>query len=132
MTLPALLSSMIADGRWATVGDCDERISLQVARRWDPHASGIHLHAEPCSLASDLQQGRDLFDLWNTVDVDAERCLVIADFGLGSDNPIVLDFTQDPAPVRTQRWPEDETSRPTWITIASTFEDFAIELGLAP
>jgi hypothetical protein len=129
--LPALLQVMIDDGRWSTPeGANDERISVVTARQWDPSAPGIHLLAEPVTLSSDLAAAPTLGDLWNTADVDPERCLVIADFGLGSDNPIVLDFADQPPSVRTLRWPVDRTGRSTWVTIAATFDEFVSELGL--
>lgn len=122
---------MIADGRWSTPeGAIDERISVETARRWDPHASGAHLMAAPVTLSSDLAAAPSLDDLWNTTDVDPERCLVIADFGIGSDNPIVLDFADRPASVRTLQWHVDGTGGSVWVTIARTFDEFVSELGL--
>lgn len=123
---------MMADGRWGTVGDdVDVRISAETARQWDPEARGVHLLAAPVTLASDLAAVPDLVELWNTADVDPERCVVIGDFGLGSDNPIILDLTVEPPAVRTQSWLDRPDGRPAWITIAPTFEDFVTELGIA-
>ncbi len=131
--LPASLHRMIQDASWGTVDQgCDERISPEVAQQWDPHASGIHLLARPTVLADDLRTVPELEELWNVTDIDPASCLIIGDFGLGSDNPIVLDFSDDPPSVRAQRWHDKEPSRvPMWITIAATFDEFVTQLGLA-
>jgi hypothetical protein len=122
---------MLADGRWGTVGEGeDDRISAETARRWDPHARGVHLLATPVALADDLAGSPRLAELWNTTGVDPRRCVVIGDFGVGSDNPIVLGFAVDPPAVRTLSWSDQPGGRPVWITIAPTFKDFVTELGL--
>lgn len=128
---PERLQQLLADGVWATAGaDVDQRIPADLARQWAPDSPGIHLAAVPSLLADDIVAVPELEELWNLTDVDPNKCVVIADFGLGSDNPIILDFDSKPAAVRTQQWQDGDATRPTWVTIAPTFDAFADMLGL--
>ena len=128
--LPSLLREMLANGAWATTGnEVDDRIPLRVARRWDSAASGIHL-TRPSLLVEDIRHVPELGELWNVTDVDPEECVVIGDFGIGSDNPIVLDFAYAPPTVRTQDFGRRGELGPVWITIATSFDDFVELLGL--
>ena len=129
--LPPLLQQLLAAGVWSTPGaDCDSRVPVDVARRWDPVSGGIHLIDRPHPLSLDVAAVPLLDELWNLVDVDPAQLLVIADFGLGSDNPIVLDLSISPAVGLTQQWTDPPPARPSWVTIAETFDDFAAALGL--
>ncbi|HXT10953.1 MAG TPA: hypothetical protein VN873_05260 [Candidatus Angelobacter sp.] len=56
--------------------------------------------------------------------------LVIGDFGLGSDSPIILDYAQDSTnpPVFRLRWGQNGHNE--WVPGARDFDEFAIMLGL--
>lgn len=59
-----------------------------------------------------------------------EQALVIGDFGLGSDAPIILDYSRsmsDP-PVLRLRW--HAGGQTEWVDGASRFDQFAAMLGL--
>lgn len=101
-----------------------------MADAWDPGAYGIQLVTSLRTVASFVAEVPELTDLWNVQDIDPERCLVIADFGIGSDNPIVLDYAVDPPPVRTQRFEGWPRTTVTWFTIADSFDEFVELLGL--
>jgi len=63
---------------------------------------------------------------------DPERALLIGDFGLGSDSPIILDYARNPSrpPVLRLRWgPQGQGNE--WVQGACDFEEFAEVLGLA-
>ena len=125
--LPIVLQRMIEDGSWATGGAaCDDRIPISVARQWDPAAIGIHLQIPCLSIADEVSRNPVLAEIWNLSDIDPEQCFAIGDFGMGSDNPIVIDLSEDSAPIRTQQW-EPEAK---WITIASSFNEFCALLGM--
>ncbi len=71
--------------------------------------------------------------------IDPERALIIADFGIGSDTPILLDYRRGVEPqVITIRWSfvEDEEGRRRpdnrWMVLAESFDEFADALGLGP
>lgn len=125
-----LFREMLESGAWATSGnEVDDRIPLGVARRWDSAAIGIHL-TDPSLLVDDIRRVPELGELWNVTDVDPAECVVIGDFGIGTDNPIVLDFAHDPPMVRTMDFGRQGESGPVWITIATSFDDFVELLGL--
>ena len=88
----------------------------------------------------------DFWERFGALDqIDPERALILGDFGLGSDSPIILDYSRDPIrpPVLRLRWGTKSKSigwlRLRWkITIKSTewvqgardFDEFAEMLGL--
>lgn len=125
--LPDLLIELLETGLWQTPGsDVDPRVDAEIARAWDPGSSGIHLH-EPVAFSLDVDASGFYKELGVLDGVDSEMLIVIADFGLGADNPIVLDTFLSPAPVRTLEF-RDEGAR--WKTIAPDFNAFASMIGL--
>lgn len=63
--------------------------------------------------------------------IDPERALVIADFGLGADSVVVLDFARDAVnpPVLRLRWGPRGVGN-AWVQGARDFDEFATILGL--
>jgi hypothetical protein len=62
--------------------------------------------------------------------ISPELSIVIADFGLGSDSPILLDYRQDrsnPTVIRLQ-WRKPQPN--VWMRCANGFDEFADILGL--
>jgi hypothetical protein len=77
--------------------------------------------------------------------IDFAKAVIIGDFGPGSDAPIVLDFSDEPAQVKALQitahpnpragrppWPEGANFRLEghWVTLASSIEEFVDTLGL--
>ena len=131
--LPERLVSMVADGVWDTPGYVDDRVDRSIVEPWDPVADGIHLTSSFETVSELLASLPELPTIWPTDGVDPDRLVVIADFGLGTDNPVVLDFSVDPPAVLTIDFDESSTtpSRPRWKTIASSFDGFVDALGLS-
>lgn len=63
--------------------------------------------------------------------IDPERAVIIGDFGLGSDLPIILDYASNPSnsPVLRLHW-GPRGDRNEWVQGACNFDDFAEMLGL--
>jgi hypothetical protein len=64
--------------------------------------------------------------------IEPERALIIGDFGMGSDAPIILDYRNadsDP-PVLRLRWSEGRDNN-AWVRCAASFDEFADMLGLS-
>jgi hypothetical protein len=63
-------------------------------------------------------------------EIAPEKALIIADFGLGSDAPIVLNYSvySNNPPVFRLRWGPDGLT--TWVQAADGFGEFAEMLGL--
>ena len=74
----------------------------------------------------------DFRDRFGALDqIDPERALLIGDFGLGSDSPVILDFARNATnpPVVRLRWrPRAEGNE--WVQGARDFDEFAVMLGL--
>ena len=58
-----------------------------------------------------------------------EKALILGDFGLGSDAPIILNYAADPEdpPVFRLRWRDGR--RTDWVQGACNFDEFASMLG---
>ena len=63
--------------------------------------------------------------------IDFDLALVIGDFGLGSDAPILLDYRENAASpqVIRLRWPGDGSPN-QWIVMAPNFLSFVEAIGL--
>jgi hypothetical protein len=76
--------------------------------------------------------------------IDFAKAVIIGDFGPGSDAPIVLDFSNEPAQVKALQitaypnpragrapWPEGANFclEGHWVTLASSLEEFVETLG---
>jgi len=64
-------------------------------------------------------------------EISPELTIIIADFGLGSDTVVALDYRadrDDPAVIRPL-W-RKRGQRNTWVRCAETFDEFADMLGL--
>jgi hypothetical protein len=77
--------------------------------------------------------------------IDFAKAVIIGDFGPGSDAPIVVDFSTDPAQVKALHitfYPNPGAGRAAgaegasfrleghWVTLASSLEEFARALSL--
>jgi len=75
----------------------------------------------------------DFWERFGALDqIVPERALIIGDFGIGSDSPIILDFGRDASnpPVLRLKW----TSRGEgneWVRGARDFDEFAEMIGLS-
>jgi hypothetical protein len=103
-------------------------------RLFAPDETLICLHSPPFrSIAQYRDAGRtgDFWEVFGSLDqIDPVRALVIGDFGMGSDSPIILDYAQSPtAPsVRRLRWLKDQST--VWEVGAADFVTFAKQTGL--
>lgn len=74
-------------------------------------------------------------ELWHEIgalnQIDVNKCLVIGDFGLGSDTPIILDYSENYEHPTVKRlvWKSDVTKN-YWEVIAKDMEEFVKILEL--
>ena len=82
------------------------------------------------------------WDFWMPGQIDLDKAIEIADFGDGSEQPIILDYQVDPSEpnVRRLEWNRLRSEGPggptltwanQWVEAAPSFDDFARLLGLA-
>lgn len=135
---PELLLQMIDAGRWPADEAAERRQNLKPAAQGDvvralaPEEDQVYLLAPPLRSVSYWIEPDGTFwqDFGALLEIDPDRSLLIGDFGLGSDAPIILDLRERPEnpQVLRLRWgPGKETH---WVSMAASFEDFVRELGL--
>jgi hypothetical protein len=143
LPLPKLLAELIATGVWPS--------DRKLINRQEPHPLVApdrvqRFAAEECkiilmpppfhTIAQEVRSwgaGRSHI-FWEPFgalhQIDAEIALVIGDFGMGSDSPIILNYAlhlTDP-PVFRLRWGPDQKN--DWVEGARTFAEFASILGI--
>ncbi len=104
-------------------------------RRFAEEQSLICLEPPPFATIAQERAAGGAGDFWErfggAATDGARKALVIADFGLGSDSPVVLDFGGNASnpPVLRLRWgPYGHGNE--WVQGAVDFDDFAAMLGL--
>lgn len=138
LALPPLLNELIAAGRWprtpaeALRQNLAPLVAVARIQALAPEESDLHLEAPPfMTVRAVLADG----SFWNerTADlghIDVDRTIIIGDFGLGSDAPIVLDYRLDAVNPRVLwlLWPSEAQNR--WVVMAPDFATFVSALGL--
>jgi hypothetical protein len=105
------------------------------ARRFAAEESQICLQPFPFPTIAQERAAGGAGDFWERFgaldQIVPEKALIIGDFGLGSDSPIILDFSRDLSnpPVLRLFWGPD--GRTGWVQGARDFEELAEMLGLA-
>ncbi|WAS96886.1 hypothetical protein [Nannocystis punicea] len=138
LPLPPLLVLLIDQGRWPRTR---EEALGQHRRPWveltrihalAPEEDGLYL-ARPPFVTVRAEMARNPFwgdPLSDPGGIDPDLALVLGDFGLGSDAPILLDYRLDLAQPQVLRllWSRSEGNR--WVVAAPDFAGFAAALGL--
>jgi hypothetical protein len=140
-SLPTGLMRLLDSGVWPTAGgplmtaqQLNPTIPADRVRRFAIEESFVCLQPPPFpTIAQERAAGGagDFWELFGALDqIVPERALIIGDFGIGSDAPIILDFSRNSSnpPVFRLRWGEDR--RTEWVQGARDFDEFAEMLGL--
>lgn len=142
LKLPALLKALLAAGHWPRTREEANRQNLQPlipaerVRLFAAEENEIHLSAPPFHTVADEDNGgsKRFWQEYGALEqIAPERSLIIGDFGLGSDSPIILDYREGSnPPVLRLRWLELEPGqvRTDWVKGAMSFDEFAEMLGL--
>lgn len=109
----------------------DPIIDQEVVKRFAPDERRIVLLPPPFStVADDAGGNRDFWRDFGALDQLApDQAVLIADFELGSDSAVVVDFRTVPARVLRLRWGTDGNR---WVEVAASVDEFLLLLGLAP
>lgn len=140
--LPELLARLIDSGVWPsnqgptmTAQHLNPRFSSEQVRRFAEDETLICLQPPPFPTVAMERAAGGAADFWERFgaldQITPEKALIIGDFGLGSDSPIILDYSRNPIapPVLRLRWGEGSVTR--WVEGAESFDVFARMLGLA-
>ena len=111
-------------------------VSAERVRAFAPEEDRIYLRpiAEMRTVATEAESNRFWSEHGALSEIDATHSLIIGDFGLGSDAPIIAAFTsrtQQPSVWRLS-WSIDAARNvsTTWVRCAETFDAFIEALGL--
>jgi hypothetical protein len=139
VAVPRLLEELLAAGRWprnsieANAQNIKPRVPRERLQSLAPEESWIYLLPPPF-LSVREKSKHNPFWTWPMADpggIDFDLALDIADFGIGSDAPILLDYRDNLARPRVirLRWSGDGTAN-RWVVTAPDFETFVETLGL--
>jgi hypothetical protein len=89
----------------------------------------------PFHTIADEVAGGNLFrfkGVTNPDEIDYNRAVIIADFGMGSDSPIILYYSDMDNPVVMYlRWSGNGPNiKQSWVRTHDSFDDFARAIGL--
>jgi hypothetical protein len=141
LTVPKRLVALIESGLWprTSAEELQQNIKSLVPKEriqlFAPEERKIYLVKPPFHTVARLKtRGEEKF--WSTFaapeGISSEVSVVIGDFGLGSDSPILLDYRQDlasPAVIRLQLRKAHGDSN-VWVRCANSFDEFTDMLGL--
>lgn len=147
---PPLLQRLVASGRWpgspAADGHkhADEVVPVERIAALAPGEESLTLYWPPLeTVASNIIEFEEngwppFWDEHGALDeLDPDRALILGDFGLGSDAPILLDYRAglEPRVIKLEWGPAEGDGPPfrsptSWVTIADSFVEFVERLGL--
>jgi hypothetical protein len=133
--LPGLVARLIESGAWIALGDSPgfKALCMRYGVGHNPTFYG------PETMETETRQLFDPSKPYVKIflgigdesappgDIDPRRCVLIADFGIGADQPIALDYRCDPPRVITLRWSAGAHAN-RWITLAEDCESFHRQL----
>jgi hypothetical protein len=143
LPLPTLLCDLIAAGVWpaerSAVWAQYQRplASAERVRKLAAEEKEIHLFSPPFHTIADEVASASVVvvnEFWKRHgaldEIIAEKALILGDFGLGSDAPIILNYAVDALdpPVFRLRWAPNQPNK--WVQGARNFGEFAFLLGL--
>lgn len=136
--VPPLLDELVAAGRWPRTYDDQiaqnlrPLVSPERVKKLAPDETGIiYLYNPPFVPIGRRADPNDFYN-WPSSDpagIDHDLAVEIADFGLGSDAPIALDFREDATNPRVIRL-SYSGDRSRWVILAPDFASFVEALGL--
>ena len=112
-----------------------DRLGKEAAHKVSPEDDRIYLFRPPFYTVDENAKSNPNFwlkSLTNVGEIDYERSVEIADFGLGSDSSIILNYEVSMEPrVMYLKWSfENGIESNSWVCTHETFEHFARDVGL--
>jgi hypothetical protein len=139
--IPPDLCDLIEKGNWPSTIEEQNKQNLKPilgkseAKKVSPDDTEIILMAPPFhTIADELKDGNDWWEwgLKNVGEIEYEKAVIIADFGAGSDSPIILYYSDKEEPkVMYLKWEGNgDDIKHTWVSTHGSFKEFAIDVGL--
>jgi hypothetical protein len=137
LPLPTRLRQIIETGRWPKTHDEEihqnirSLVPKERIQSFAPEQDRIYLFRSPFRTIAQRMSGAEgaFWSRWGALgEIAPDLALDIADFGLGADSAIVLDYRQENPPVIRLVWRKPEPNE--WVRCADSFDEFADLLGL--
>jgi len=142
LEVPLGLVQLIQAKRWPQSDDEERRqhlvpiVPTDRVHRFAPEEDELYLYAPPFRTVQQCCESGETFweeSIAAPAELDFARAVPIADFGLGTDAPVVLDYAAGAAPPRVRHLAWSRTGNDNhWVLSAETFDEFARLLGLHP
>jgi hypothetical protein len=138
LEIPRQLKKLIELGIWPKTSEesmqqnSSNLISKEHLKKIAPDEEYIYFYPPPFeTIQSELNDNKEFWIEFGAIhQLETDKCLIIGDFGLGSDAAIILDYSNSLRNPRVKRqvWASDGNY---WETIAIDFEEFIekTELG---
>lgn len=133
--IPPQLLTLIEKGCWpkndkeAKAQNSKNRISTESLKSFAPDEDYIFLCPPPfIQLSEEVKGNKEFWTEYGAIDtIEPGKCLIIGDFGIGSDTVIILDYSENISSPGVKRlvW---HTYGNYWETIASNFSEFIEKL----
>ena len=139
--IPRELKMLIKQGIWPQAGsnantqESNPIVSTKITKLVWPNEDKVILMPPPFhTIEDEVKDGNKFWTefLTNAGEIDYSKALIIADFGLGSDSPIVLYYDRLAPSVMYLKWSGGGTVpiKHSWILSHKSFTEFANELRL--
>jgi hypothetical protein len=137
LPLPTRLRQIIETGRWPKTHDEEihqnirSLVPKERIQSFAPEQDRIYLFRPPFRTIAQRMSGAEgaFWSRWGALgEIAPDLALDIADFGLGTDSAIVLDYRLQNPPVIRLVWRKPEPNE--WVRCADSFDEFADLLGL--
>jgi len=139
--IPSSLIELIENGVWPNSLESQrkQRLNPKIAKedvkKISPEDDCIELMRHPFHTIQDEVDGGNEFwttYLSNVGEIEYDKALIIADFGLGSDSPIILYYKESISPtVMYLKWSGNgKNISHSWVQTHSSFEKFAADVGI--
>ena len=138
LSIPNSLEELIESGVWPSSSQEKGphlRIAKEDVKKISPEDNFIEFMRFPFHTIQDEIDGGNEFwvkHLSNVGEIEYDKALIIADFGLGSDSPIILYYGNSLSPtVMYLKWSgKGKKIAHSWVQTHSTFERFALDIGV--
>ncbi len=134
LLIPDLLEEMIAAGRWPRTADeaMKQNVQSRIPEDRIRRLRRIYLYPPPFRTLANVAAVDDFYKRFGALhELVPEASVEIADFGLGADAPILLDYRFGPASPRVIHLEWGKRGEPNfWVVMAPDFASFVEMLGL--
>ena len=139
LEIPSLITQLIDSGRWpltaqdAVAQNLNSLASPERIATLAPEEDRLYLYPPPFATVRDAVKTNGYWNHRHLAphEINFELSIVIGDFGLGSDAPILLDYRASPTDPRVIRlkWSDDGESN-CWVGMAVDISRLVDVLGL--